>query len=175
MAEAQQPDCLLHPIHRFCPVNEAKPFVCENCSRHFSSREGMAQHVGATHGYAVWAATHEAKIQTRSAVPICLECGQPATMTASRYGATAECRGLRSYNFKPLVDHETRALRGAAHAALDALWTAGTFLRGEGFRWPQLAMRMAAAGCHISQMTAEAANSLVKLSRDGSLLHETVS
>jgi hypothetical protein len=114
-------------------------------------------------------------LKKRSAAPIRLECGQPATMTASRYGATAECCALRSYNFKPLVDHEARALRGAAHAAFDTLWTAGAFLRGEGYRRLQLAMRMAAAGCHISQMTAEAANLLVKLSRDGSLLHEAVS
>lgn len=151
-------------------MTSAKPHVCPTCQRHFAKREALAYHIRCTHANTGWVAARERKLQKRTAPPICPECGLPATMSASRYGARAECCGLRSYNFKPLVSHETLQARRSAHAAFDALWKAGEFSRGEGYRRLQVAMGMTPAECHISRMTAEAANLVVKLSEDGSLL-----
>jgi hypothetical protein len=151
-------------------VTSDKPHACPTCQRRFSTTKALADHARSTHEHARWTATREQKHRQRTTPPICPECGRPATMTATRYGARADCCGLHSYRYKPLVNHETHQARQAAHAAFDALWMRGEFSRAEGYHRLQVSMGMTAAECQIAKMTAEAANWVVKLSRDGTLL-----
>jgi hypothetical protein len=137
---------------------------CPDCARQFASAYALAQHRTGTHDNPAWQQSKNAR-----PVPLCPICGNPATLSAGKYGTKAACCGLWSWDCKPLVGRETHAARIQAHAAFDVLWKSATLSRGESYRRLRIAMGLGEAECHIARMSAEQARRVVALVRAGAL------
>lgn len=105
--------------------------------------------------------------------PICPTCGQPAKLSAGKFGTKAECCGLWSWNGKPLVSGETHRWRIFAHAAFDPLWKSGRMKRGTAYARLADVMGMTRQDCHISLMTADQAKEVARAVREGRLDQDT--
>ena len=140
---------------------------CPTCGRLFATVDAKIQHITATHDDPNW---KPGKGQPKVKVaPICPVCEKPATITATRYGARAECCGLRSWGLKPLVSADTLVARQVAHAVFDEIWKSGKLGRGECYRRLAAAMGMTSEECHISRMHERHANRVVEIVRSGGL------
>jgi len=110
----------------------------------------------------------------------CPECGERMVLRSSKFGLFygcsryPKCRAAHGANAdgSPLgvpADAETRAVRHAAHEALDAIW--GLVLRGNGrasarreaYRWLRHTMGMRAENCHIASFDKETCERVVML------------
>ena len=145
-----------------------KTLPCPDCPRLFADPAAVAQHRRATHLNPAWSA---GKVKR---APTCLVCGSPARMSDGKWGTKAECCGLWSWGYKPLVDRDTHASRIRAHDAFDPLWKDGVFSRSEGYRRLALALGMDRDACHISLMSALDAKRVVDACRSGVLHRLTV-
>lgn len=142
--------------------------TCPTCGREFKSVTARNDHVKGTHDNPSWAPGKGKSPKARTA-PICPLCGKLALITATQFGAQADCCGLRSWALKPLVSPETMQARQMAHATFDPIWKSGKLSRGEAYRRLALAMGMSSTECHISIMGETQAKRVVEVVRSGAL------
>jgi hypothetical protein len=105
--------------------------------------------------------------------PICPTCLKPARLSAGKFGIKAECCGLWSWGFKPLVSRETHVARIQAHAAFDRLWKNGEMPRRAAYARLSDVMQMDREDCHISLMTVDQAKAVIEHVRRGALSQDT--
>lgn len=110
-------------------------------------------------------ADHTSTVNTK--IPICPTCGQPAKLSAGKFGTKAECCGLWSWSGKSLVSGQTHAARIKAHAMFDRLWKSGQMTRSAAYTRLAAAMSLESKDCHIALMTADQANVVTRLVLDG--------
>lgn len=151
------------------PSLDAKAFAtCPTCARIFKSVVARNDHVKGTHENPSWLPGKGKSPKTRTA-PVCPTCGNLALITATRFGARADCCGLRSWALKPLVTPETMQARSLAHATFDPIWKSGKLSRGEAYRRLALAMGMTSTECHISVMSEDQTTRVVEVVLSGAL------
>lgn len=136
------------------------------CSRRYKTEAALQQHMKDTHDNPDWNAS---RLKEPTALQ-CPCCGSTATMTHGKFGMKAECCGLWSWNYKPLVNRGTHAARIKAHEAFDALWKNGHMTRKEAYHRLRKAMEMTVDECHMSYMTEKQAKAVVSLVDSGVLL-----
>jgi hypothetical protein len=105
--------------------------------------------------------------------PLCPTCSKPARLSPGKFGMKAECCGLWSWGFKPLVDRETHVARIEAHAVFDRLWKSGEMKRSVAYARLSDVMQMDRKDCHISLMTVDQAKAVVEHVRRGALSQDT--
>jgi hypothetical protein len=105
--------------------------------------------------------------------PICPTCSKPARLSPGKFGIKAECCGLWSWGFRPLVDRETHVARIQAHAAFDRLWKNGEMPRRVAYARLSDVMQMDRKDCHISLMTVDQAEAVIEHVRRGALSQDT--
>lgn len=87
--------------------------------------------------------------------PNCPKCGRVAFTKATRFGPMHLCCGLRSFNGKPLVSDAVLAMRRAAHAAFDPLWTSRRVHRSTAYRMLAEHLGLTGEQCHMGLMDLE--------------------
>lgn len=104
------------------------------------------------------ARNHYRKQARHRDTPHCPNCGGIARETVTTFGVRSQCCGLWSWDRYPLVDAETHAARGRAHAAFDPLWRKGGMSRAAAYRALSRELGLTKDECHMKLMDKSTAS-----------------
>lgn len=124
--------------------------------------------------------------------PICPYCGKEAELKDSAivygrsYGLIWDCRPCDAYvgvhksspTHKPkgkLANRELRRLRIQAHSVFDPLWETGRMSRSDAYAFLARVLNLVVSQTHISWLTTEQCNKVIRLFSDRDSLDKAIS